>query len=106
MAEILIDSSELQMARLHGRDDVPADVRALSEGLRAAIAGSEPRMDERVFEIGSVPRRPGLTGTGMWFDVIGLVLPAATAVLVKAAVEVAVDHLGAFVSTVRTRSSS
>jgi hypothetical protein len=94
MAEILIDSSELLVARAHKRDEVPADVRALVEGLRAAIPEYEPRVDERVFEIGSVPRRArGLTATGMWFDVIGLVLPGATAVLVKAAVDVVVDRL-------------
>jgi hypothetical protein len=98
MAELLIYSSELLQARLGNYDADASDVRALSEGLKAAIPDCEPRVDDRVFlKIGSLPRQSHLTATGMWFDVIGVVLPAATTALVKATVDVAVDRLRGFV---------
>jgi hypothetical protein len=76
-------------------DLTDVELRPLSERLKTAIPDCEPRFDPSLIVSLPMPRpeRPGLTRTGIFLDLVALVLPAATGAIVSTSVDVAVDWL-------------
>jgi hypothetical protein len=91
-----------------GLDESGADRSSLSDGLRSVFPESElvddmygvltkteTDLGRSAFDPEELRRRrgPSLPKVGLWPDLVVLVLPTATAVVVKAVVDVAVDWL-------------
>jgi hypothetical protein len=76
-------------------DLTDAELRPLFADLRAAIPECEPRFDSSLIVSLPMPQpeNPDLTRAGVWFELVALVLPAATGALVSTTVDVAVDWL-------------
>jgi hypothetical protein len=72
-----------------------AELRSLSENLAAAIPECETRFDRYLLASLPMPQpeRPALTQQGVFFELVALVLPAATGAIVSTTVDVAVDWL-------------